>query len=170
MRYYVEAKYQELPVGEDDKCVAFELLSVGISCDDGREYYAVNMDADWIEANADPRLRDTVIPQLGAHSNYRRAHQIGREVLQFLKPTHDADPTELWGWYGAHTYVTLTSFLKGTTQDLPDYIPGWINDVRQIALRHHNPVLPPQVNGEHNALADARHAMFLHKFLEALAK
>lgn len=165
MRHYFSVTFQDRYV---DSVATIEPLSVGISCDDGREFYAVNMDADWVAANDNYALKRYVIPQLGGAQHYMRAADIRTGLYEFLRPTHADDPTELWGWYTPLKYAALFALLIGG--DMPDYIPHWANDVRQVARSHHDPVLPPQVNGEHHALGDARHAMFLHKFLEALAK
>lgn len=41
-----------------------ELISIGIVCEDGREYYAVNHDADWKRIETDDWLMANVIPHL----------------------------------------------------------------------------------------------------------
>jgi hypothetical protein len=40
--------------------------------------------------------------------------------------------------------------------DLPDGVPMWTNDIQQEAVRL-GIALPEQAQGQHNALADARH-------------
>lgn len=51
---------------EDGKTI--DLISIGIVCEDGREYYAVNSDADWERIRQDDWLMDNVVRHLPTHS------------------------------------------------------------------------------------------------------
>jgi hypothetical protein len=83
---------------EDGRTI--DLISIGIVCEDGREYYAVNSDAPW-------------------------------------------DRVE-----------------RGSMINLPKGIPMWTHDIQQAMERAPEGFKPPeQVEGQHNALEDARHNM-----------
>jgi hypothetical protein len=66
---------------------------------------------------------------------------------------------ELWAWYGAFDHVGL-AWLWGPMIDLPEGVPMFTNDIRTLALLAGPGAMatePKQEEGEHNALADARH-------------
>ncbi|GAB2468250.1 polyadenylate-specific 3'-exoribonuclease AS [Streptosporangium sandarakinum] len=80
---------------------------------------------------------------------------IRNAVRDFILATPDV---ELWAWYGAYDHVALAQ-LWGRMIDLPTGVPMWTNDLRQEAARLGltDDDMPTQAEGEHNALADARH-------------
>lgn len=45
-----------------------DLISIGIVCEDGREYYAINSDADWDRIRKDDWLMENVVAHLPTHS------------------------------------------------------------------------------------------------------
>lgn len=157
-----------------------ELISIGIVCEDGREYYAVNSDMDqervrrdrWLLANVWPHLplrgyktkpatvggaiKDIVdtVGCLDTHSTLVKPKWvIANEVREFL---YDDDAPELWAYYAAYDHVALAQ-LWGRMIDLPKGIPMYTHDLKQemdrvgIASDEF-----PQSGDEHNALADAR--------------
>lgn len=168
-----------------------ELISIGMVAEDGRELYAVN------EAIGDGPLHDrirehrwlmeNVVPSLplrksnghgklstpGPYKGYffldlddntvMPLRMIRNQVREFIQATPDA---ELWAWYAAYDHVALAQ-LFGPMSNLPEPIPMWTNDLRQEAHRLGNPQLPDQPDGEHNALADARHNRTRHEALAA---
>lgn len=171
MRYFYDLEFLE-----DGQTI--ELISIGIVSDDGREYYAVSADAtrgrlerrirrhDWLMTNVVPTL-----PQ--PHGDWRNhmpkswlfdynsplvkpRAMIAREVQEFLLA---ADKPVLWADYGAYDHVALCQ-LWGAMIDLPDGLPMFTCDIQQEALRLGVAwdELPQQESGQHNALADARHA------------
>jgi hypothetical protein len=179
-RYFYDTEFIE-----DGRTIG--LVSIGISAEGGREYYAVCADADWQRVAASAWLCDNVVPHLpllgpvlrpeeGIREGYRfridthdpvvkPRHVIAREVRDFLL----ADgPPDLWAYYGAYDHVVL-SWLWGPMIRRPEGIPMFTHDVMQYAASLGYPDLPRQAGAEHNALADARHtrAMWLH--LDALA-
>lgn len=168
---------------EDGRTI--ELISIGIVSSDGREYYAVSEDTthgklnrrirknEWLMANVVPSL-----PQpAGDWNNHmprnwlfnyhghevKPRHRIADEVREFLLAD---DKPELWADYGAYDHVALCQ-LWGRMIDLPDGIPMFTNDIQQEALRLGVAwdELPKQAEGNHNALADARHNKVRFDFL-----
>jgi hypothetical protein len=162
------------------------LISIGMVAEDGREYYAVSRDAAkrrrrrrirrhaWLMANVVPSL-----PK--AHGDYnlymprrwlfnysdpcvKPRHVIAREVRDFIRATPDP---ALWAWYGAYDHVVLCQ-LWGPMIALPKGVPKWTNDLKQECVRLGNPQMPRQAEGEHNALADARHVKVMAEYLAGL--
>jgi hypothetical protein len=165
---------------EDGRTI--DLISIGMVAEDGRELYAVNRDMpvmrilkhDWLMANVVPslpRIHGDRRLQVSArrnplaldfdHPDMRSRAQIARMVQAFITLTPEP---ELWAWYGAYDHVALAQ-LFGRMIDLPEGVPMWTNDLKQEAMRLGNPEMPKQAEGEHNALADARHNRLMHEFL-----
>lgn len=158
-----------------------ELISVGMVCDDGREYYAVNSDMPVKRIRKHAWLMDNVVPHLPQAHGDRRNHlprkwlfdpansavkprkQIAAEVAEFIQATDDV---ELWANYGAYDHVCLAQ-LWGPMIALPEGVPMFTNDIQQEARRLGIAwdELPQQDSAEHNALADARHNQKVRRWL-----
>ncbi|MEU8362340.1 3'-5' exoribonuclease [Nonomuraea sp. NPDC048882] len=153
-----------------------DLISIGMVAEDGRELYAVSCEfsfaalqrSDWLMANVAPSLpikpADDGGPWDINHPDYPIVlprKEIARRAAWFIQATPDV---ELWAWYGAYDHVALCQ-LFGRMIDLPAGVPMWTNDLKQEAARLGNPTMPKQEEGEHNALADARHNRLVHEFL-----
>jgi hypothetical protein len=171
---------------EDGRTI--ELISIGMVCDDGREYYAVNRDMPvrkirkhkWLMENVAPHLpkghgdRRLTMPKrwLFDYADHRVKPRkvIADEVAEFIQsagdPTAGAMDVELWANYGAYDHVCLAQ-LWGPMVDLPPGIPMFTHDIQQEARRLGIPwnELPKQEGGEHNALADARHNQTVRRWL-----
>lgn len=189
MRYFYDTEFLE-----DGRTI--ELISIGIIAEDGREYYAVNAAVndrdleddlgkrisrhDWLMENVVPHLplripparygtggRAWMAPALDMSSTLVKPKWvIANEVLAFLHAdSTERDDNELWAWYGAYDHVVLCQ-LWGRMIDLPSGVPMWTNDLKQEVHRRGNPRMPEQVEGEHNALADARHVRDMFIALE----
>lgn len=157
------------------------LISIGMVCDDGREYYAVNRDMPVRRIRKHKWLMENVVPSLPkAHGDRRltmpkrwlfdyadpavkRRERIAAEVAAFIQATPDV---ELWANYGAYDHVCLAQ-LWGPMIDLPPGVPMFTNDIQQEARRLGITwdALPQQESGEHNALADARHNQTVRRWL-----
>jgi hypothetical protein len=175
---------------EDGRTI--ELISIGMVCDDGREYYAVNRDMpvrrirkhQWLMANVVPSLpkghgdRRLEVPKRWlfdyADPLVKRQSRIANEVRDFIQATGDpeagAADVELWANYGAYDHVCLAQ-LWGRMVDLPPGVPMFTHDIQQEARRLGIgwADLPKQESGEHNALADARHNQTVRRWLAARA-
>jgi hypothetical protein len=158
---------------------SIDLISIGIVANDGREYYAINMDAPWQRISEHRWLVDNVLPHLPhtstdtldlADGRYRQRSRIAAEVRTFLLGEHPEDTSrpELWAWYGAFDHVAL-AWLWGPMCDMPAGIPFWTNDLKQLHYALGEPPLPPHGRGEHDALADARWNRRAHQVLERRA-
>lgn len=150
-------------------------ISLGIVCDDGREYYAVFRDAPWKRVKKHAWLMANVVPHLPKAYGEARNHmpkswlfnyddsavkpkaQIAGEVVRFLRGPNE--PIELWGYFAAYDHVALAQ-LWGPMINRPPGIPMWTNDVQQLAeMWELEGFMPEQPPNAHNALADARWTM-----------
>lgn len=170
MRYWMDTEFIE-----DGKTI--DLISIGIACEDGREYYAQSLEFDikqaseWVKKNVIPHLStcghplgSTFLPDEIAHHRYvtcentrctwRTREQIKRELLAFLHPDRYGYP-ELWGYYSAYDHVAFAQ-IWGTMMDLPSGYPMYTRDIKQWCDALGCSKLPAQEGDEHNALADAR--------------
>ncbi|TXS44924.1 3'-5' exoribonuclease [Streptomyces sp. OR43] len=165
---------------EDGRTI--ELISIGMVCDDGREYYAVNRDMPVRKIRKHEWLMENVVPSLPKGAGDRRNHvprswlfdytdpvvkrreRIADDVMGFIR---GAGPdVELWANYGAYDHVGLAQ-LWGRMIDLPEGVPMFTCDIQQERLRLGlaSDDLPQQESGEHNALADARHNHVVRRWL-----
>lgn len=145
LRYFFDTEFME-----DGKTI--ELVSIGIACDDGREYFACSSDADlsrandWVKANVLPKL-----PAAG-DAAWKTRDDIRRDILRFVfqKPR-----PQFWAWFADYDWVVLCQ-LFGRMVDLPEHFPMYCMDVKQLAtmLGHTKPSLLN--HSEHDALEDAR--------------
>ena len=142
-KYFIDTEFIEKPC-------TIQLISIGIKCEDGREYYAISsefndQDADnWVVCNVIPKLEEDIVR--------KPLHTIREELLVFVK-----DNPEFWGYYADYDWVVFC-WLFGRMVDLPNGWPMYCKDLKQLAdetgkLRFDCPNSP---NGEHNALCDAK--------------
>lgn len=167
-----------------------ELISIGMVCDDGREYYAVNSDADWDRVKKHDWLMQNVWPHLPlrghksglvtvggkvetrltepgvvdtSNTQVKPRWVIANEVRDFIQATDDVS---LWANCGAYDFVALAQ-LWGPLVRRPKGVPVRTNDIQQerarLGLSWDD--LPKQEGGEHNALADARHNQTVRRWL-----
>lgn len=155
MRYFLDTEFME-----SGHLFPVTLLSIGIVAEDGREFYAVNKEADrtlandWVKAN--------VLPYLGTDNRMNHV-DIGHAVLAFI----GADKPEFWGYYADYDWVVFCQ-LFGAMIDLPKGWPMFCRDIKQLCMDKGNPQLPKQDSKEHNALSDGRWNKVAYDFLTAL--
>lgn len=189
--------YYDLEFLEDGRTI--ELISIGMVCDDGREYYAVNSDAPWERIRGNDWLIRNVLPSLPITGRTSLDSYLKVPANSYPKPTMElvaadtkdsrvkphwvianevrdfiqaAGPDiELWADYGAYDHVGLAQ-LWGRMIDLPEGVPMFTNDIQQEARRRGIGCdeLPQQESGEHNALADARHNQTVRRWLADRAR
>lgn len=165
---------------EDGRTI--ELISIGMVCDDGREYYAVNRELPVRKIRKHRWLMENVVPSLPkAHGDWRLhmpkrwlfnyhdpavkpRRRIADEVMDFIRAA--GPDVQLWANYGAYDHVALAQ-LWGRMIDLPEGVPMFTHDIQQersrLGLAWDD--LPQQESGEHNALADARHNQTVRRWL-----
>ena len=143
-RYYLDTEFIEAPG-------VLDLISIGIVCEDGREYYAVSAEFD--RARASRWVVDNVFPHLPPHGAWKDRHTIAAEILAFTAGT----TPEFWAYFADYDWVALC-WLFGTMMDLPKGWPMFCMDLKQSMTERGigRDMLPVQVGTEHHALADAR--------------
>jgi hypothetical protein len=174
-RYFYDCEFHE-----DGRTI--DLLSIGMVAEDGREYYAINCEADWERASAHPWLADNVLPHLPGwwdldHKVWRpdavdprvmRRRQIAEEVAAFISAgSEQRKENELWAHYAAYDHVALCQ-LWGRMVDLPPAVPMYTNDLQQVARTYGVDLkaLAGKQEDEHDALADARWDLQAYRELE----
>ena len=191
MRYYLDTEFIE-----DGKTI--ELISIGLVCEDGREYYAVNGEAniskasDWVIDNVLSQIptipwhphrlaKDGLIRDSNGVVWFRTKDRIAEDILSFVtggNPDYTEDQTlnqdnavkdiEFWTYYGSYDWVVFCQ-LFGTMMDLPKGFPMYYMDIKQWCKQLGDPKLPEQGKGLHNALEDARWNQKAWEFLHELA-
>ena len=154
MKYFYDTEFHD-----DGKTI--DLISIGIVANDGREYYAVNADAEWDRINQHEWLPNNVVAQLPPVTEWKRKAQIKQEVTDFLLA---AGQPELWAWFAAYDHVVLSQ-LFGRMLDLPDGIPMYTHDLRAYLDYAKVRGIPAQVGGLHDALEDAKHVKVVHDYV-----
>ena len=161
MKYFYDTEFHE-------DGTTIDLISIGILAEDGREYYAVNDNADWDRIAKHEWLMANVVPHLPDEMVWKPKKRIAQEVKEFLLPAHGPRPTpddpELWAWYSAYDHVALAQ-LWGPMADLPRDIPMYTNDIRSLVDWTGVERLPKQTGTEHDALADARHVKAMYEYI-----
>jgi hypothetical protein len=148
VRYFYDCEFIE-----DGRTI--DLVSIGVVCEDGREYYAVSTEFD--PARAGSWVRKNVLPKLPAPSSplWKSRDKIRDDLLKFFVPRPMVVP-ELWAWVAAYDHVALCQ-LWGDMTELPQSLPRYTRELRQFWEDNGSPALPPAPSDAHDALADARH-------------
>lgn len=139
-----------------------DLISIGIVCEDGREFYAESGEVDW--SRASEWVLENVQPHLDAELSTRA--QIAGGIQKFVNA--GKSKPQFWAYYADYDWVALCQ-LYGRMLDLPKSWPKFCMDVKQLAVMCGDPLLPEQISTEHHALADARWTRLAYEFLEARA-
>ena len=162
---------------------AIEAISIGIVCEDGREFYAVYDDFDtravakngWLMKNvmssikhdkfivADhegmPMTRDIYVTDPARMSR----SDLASAILEFVSGT----TPEWWNWYGAYDHVVLYQTF-GTMMNKPAEYPMYSCDIKQLHRDKGYPAMPKQPDGLHNALEDAKWNVVRYNYLRGL--
>lgn len=165
MKYFLDTKFIERPY-------TIDLISIGIKCEDEREFYAENVDADLTRAN--DFVKQNVIPNLefqdcsifeetgqksGDVKIFGELDRIADGVFRFIYP----HKPEFWGYYADYDWVAFC-WLFGSMVDLPKGWPMYCRDLKQLADSFDKPRFEGP-KGEHNALADARWNKEFYEYL-----
>ncbi len=175
-KYFYDTEFKE-----DGKII--DLISIGILCEDGREFYAVSSEFNTRRVAADSWLMENVMSSIG-HETFvdslaeglplykdlvitdgeaMSRKDIKQGILDFVRGTEP----EWWAWYGAYDHVALCQ-LFGKMIDLPSHFPYYTLDIKQLHKEKGYPPMPQQPAGLHNALADAKFNKVRYDYLRSL--
>ena len=152
-RFFYDCEFMEEPG-------FLQLISIGVVNEDGGEFYACNINADFDRANS--FVKDHVIPLLPnggiipcgvVHGPWMDEKAIKTALLDFILPSEE-NPIEFWGYYSDYDHVLLC-WLFGRMVDLPLGMPMFTLDIKQLTY-HMRTEVQPQLTGNHNALEDAK--------------
>lgn len=155
-----------------------DLISIGLVCEDGREFYRQSMEcdftkaSDWVWRNVFPHLRDFDMRGIRSCSQRKLGTtdsltgrclkddcvwayrwEIRDAVKAFCDPEKFGKP-EFWGYYADYDWVVFCQ-LFGTMIELPKGFPMYCNDIKQLCNSVGDPQLPKLGTNEHSALLDA---------------
>ncbi len=137
MKYFYDTEFIE-----DGKTI--DLISIGIVAEDGREFYAQNIECDYSRANE--WVRTNVLSHLEGlsaaeakigfiytkHTHYP-SWKTRSQIRNALHTFAIADKPEFWGYYSAYDHVALCQ-LFGTMVDLPKGFPMYTRDIKQLCV------------------------------------
>jgi hypothetical protein len=153
MYYWLDAEFDVR--GHDD---AFNLISMAIVSEDGREYLGVSN--EFIPELCDDWVKLHVLPQLPPKNTWKSLPELMEEIIAFVG--QDKEPKFI-GFYSSHDWAMFCHIFHKMIH-MPPSFPGWCFDIRQwiatleltgvdsIALKQ---AKPPKPVDAHNALADA---------------
>jgi hypothetical protein len=152
------------------------LVSIGLTDNQGNDYYAVNADMDTIAVRAVPWMVANVWPYLphcgnagrpGSldrdHPDVKTTDQIREDIKAYFG--RHQQPAHLYAWYGSQDLSRLHSLWDNDWSMMPEDVPRWFHELQSLAHQAGDPQLPQQDGGEHHALADAKYNRQLHEFL-----
>jgi len=181
MKYFFDTEFRE-----DGHTI--DLISIGIVAEDGREFYAINEEANWHKIIHDPWLRENVVPHLpmevrehpllGERTPYYFIYEksqpelwdtklgIKDDILAFVD-----DKPEFWAYYADYDWVVFCQ-LFGRMIDLPKGFPMYCRDLKQeidrLGIKDHV-ALKAKQQDQHNALADARWVKKAYEYAQRYA-
>lgn len=181
--YFIDTEFMELGPTQP-----IQLISIGIVCDDGREYYGEvdefrHSDATpWLAENVVPflhqpkkgcywhsptpeQIQQTIAEKCSCWENpgpRKSRYQLAQDIVEFMSP--DSHP-KVWAYFGSYDWVVFAQ-IWGIMKNLPKGYPYYCRDLKQWMDELHvkKEDLPSQVN-KHNALSDARWNAQVHSVL-----
>lgn len=154
MRYYLDTEFDE---------ERFELISIGVVAQDGREFYAVNSSYD--TAVMSEWLRENVAPHL-FHNSAGLLHaplsRIAEAMWEFLGQDYEV---QFWAYVADYDYVLLRRMMMSA--GLEGQLPLLCYDLKQLAVscgvKESLKLMVKPFEPQHNALADARWTKHVHE-------
>ncbi|MFF5206153.1 hypothetical protein [Streptosporangium sp. NPDC000396] len=155
------------------------LISIGLTDDAGRDYYAVNNDMDFTAVLNVPWMVDDVWPCLprctadGYPYLLDRIHpdvKLIKEIRDEVETYFACGPpeTHLYAACGGQHICRLHSLWDNDWEVMPPAVPRWFHELRSLVVQAGNPPLPKQPRGKRHALTHARYYRTLHEHLLTL--
>jgi hypothetical protein len=160
-KFFYDTEFIEYP-----GCI--DLVSIGVVSECGKVFYAISTDFD--ESKANDWVKENVLSKLPPRTDpvWMPRSEIKEALLDFINPTKQY-PVDLWAYYADYDHVVLC-WLFGTMMDLPEGMPMYTRDIKQLCDSMGNPKLPEQGEGEHNALDDAMWNWKAYDYLRTMVK
>lgn len=154
MNYFLDTEFNE----HDGK---IDLISIALVNDMDRSLCVTSSEFDLKAAQAKPWLVENVLAQLPPAELWRPRKEIVAEIVKFV----GADPKpRFWAWFGAYDWVLFCQLFDGML-NLPKKWPQYVMDLKQEHALAGSPVLPRQMDGQHDALEDAKWNKVVHEIL-----
>jgi hypothetical protein len=145
----------------NDNGSEIDLISIALVNDLGRSLCVTSSEFDLEAAKAKPWLAENVISQLPPPELWRTRKEIVAEIVKFV----GADPKpRFWAWFSAYDWVLFCQLFGGML-NLPKKWPQFVLDLKQEHFLAGSPVLPRQMDGQHDALEDAKWGKVVHEIL-----
>ena len=152
MRIFFDTEFIEYPN-------TIDLISIGMVRQDGKELYMISSEFD--ASKADEWVVENVLNQIGEDEPRHTMAEIKNAVREFVG---DHDKLQFWANHSGFDWVVFC-WIFGAMVDLPEGYPTYCNDIKQLEVQLGEPELPPQAEGRHNALEDAKYNAEIYKFL-----
>lgn len=145
--YWYDTEFDEFS-GSDIK-----LISIGIVCEDGREFYRESSEFD--ESVCNDWVKTNVIPKLGPKEKRKTREEIKKDLLDFIGSD---DNVVMCGYVADYDHVVFCK-LFGAMSQLPKVFKHYSWDAKQemerLGLKKDD--LPKSIKkGNHNSLTDAK--------------
>lgn len=183
MKYFIDTEFIEgffKSAFSTKKRHYVDLISIGIVCEDGRRYSAINSEYkyddadDWVKKNViTPLYISTVHGDARNHNTVDGFHlwfgkpvkTIAQELLEFFGCSYEdgnwyaPNGIEIYGYFADYDWVVFCS-LFGRMIDLPKGFPMYCRDLKQMMderglSKEWKQENCPDPVGEHDALVDA---------------
>ncbi len=169
MKYFIDTEFKEKPC-------TIDLISIGIVCEDGREYYALCNEFNLKEAWKDEWLREHVLLPIYKeyiHGDMQNVLAFSINSLKHVMKTFGKSKKqiandlkifchhpEFYAYYASYDWVVFC-WIFGRMLDLPKGFPMYCKDIKQMMddkglTKEWKRENCPDPIGEHNALIDAR--------------
>jgi hypothetical protein len=157
-KYFLDTEFQHRSGAHAD------LISIGITSDDGRDFYAISK--EFAPASADWWIRKNVLKNLdppnGPKIERKPLAEIREGIVQYIG--NDPNP-EFYIKDGKQDWQQLCTLFGGEDQ-FPANFPRFYHDVRELCKNIPQVILDARKDA-HNALADAKWLKGLYDWLTA---
>ncbi len=159
MRIYFDTEFIESGAGKP-----IHLISLGAVSEDGHEFFRVNLDCPFDEANQ--WVKDNVIAHLPHPDiNWSTLSDMSASFREWVNDVvADGTPLEFWAYYADYDWVVLCQMF-GTMMDLPKGFPMYCRDLKQVIDERGLDISDSDRDDEHSAIADARWVKSTHEAL-----
>lgn len=154
MKYFLDTEFNEN--GRE-----LDMISIALVNEMGRSLCITSSEFDLGAAQAKPWLVENVISKLPPRELWKTRAEIRAEILKFVGS--DRQP-QFWAWFAAYDWVIFCQLFGGMLK-MPKAWPQHVMDLKQEHVLAGRPRLPQQMEGQHDALEDAKWNKVVHSIL-----